>query len=82
VFTGHSAVSFALALPKDGKLVACDISQEYMDIAKKYFEEAGVDNIIEPRVGNAVDTLDKMITDGEKDYDFAFIDADKVSFYI
>jgi caffeoyl-CoA O-methyltransferase len=78
VFTGYSSLSVALALPDDGRIVACDISEEYTSIAKRYWAEAGVEDKIDLRIGPALKTLDKLIAaDEERQYDFAFIDADK-----
>jgi predicted O-methyltransferase YrrM len=78
VFTGYSSLVVALALPSEGKVVACDVSTEYTDIAKPFWEEAGVADKIDLRIGPALDTLDSLIQNGESgDYDFAFIDADK-----
>ena len=77
-FTGYSALTVARALPADGRLIACDISEEWTSIGKKYWQEAGVENKIELRIGPAVDTLDKLIEAGHSEtFDFAFIDADK-----
>lgn len=77
-FTGYSALATALALPDDGKVVACDISEEYTNVGKPFWKEAGVDHKIDLRIGPAADTLQKMIDAGEAGtYDFAFIDADK-----
>ena len=80
-FTGYSALSVALALPEDGRLVACDISEEFTSRAKPYWEEAGVARKIDLRLGPALETLDALIADGESGaFDFAFIDADKVNY--
>ncbi len=80
-FTGYSSLSVALALPADGKLVACDISEEYTAIARRYWAEAGVAERIDLRLGPAVETLDALIADGGSGaYDFAFIDADKTNY--
>jgi len=77
-FTGYSALAVALALPKKGKLVACDISDEYTQIGVPFWEEAGVAKKIDLRLGPAKKTLNKMIKKGEVGkYDFVFIDADK-----
>ena len=77
-FTGYSALAVALALPDDGKLVACDISEEYTKIGVPFWERAGVSDKIDLRIAPASETLDKMIAAGETgSYDFAFIDADK-----
>ncbi|MDA0306398.1 MAG: class I SAM-dependent methyltransferase [Proteobacteria bacterium] len=80
-FTGYSALSVALHLPENGRLVACDISEEFTNRAKPYWREAGVDGKIDLRIGPALDTLDALIEAGEKaTFDFAFIDADKVNY--
>lgn len=76
-FTGYSALAVALALPEKGQVVCCDVSKEYTDLARGYWEEAGVAPKIELRLGPAVETLDRMIAGGEPAFDFAFIDADK-----
>jgi caffeoyl-CoA O-methyltransferase len=78
VFTGYSSIAVALALPSDGKLIACDISDEYTQVASRYWKEAGVTNKIELRLGPALKTLDALIADGAAgSFDFVFIDADK-----
>ena len=78
VFTGYSSLCVARALPDGGRLVACDVSVEYTDIARRYWERAGVDDKIDLRLGPAMETLDAMISQGESGtFDFAFIDADK-----
>ena len=80
-FTGYSTLSVALALPEDGQIVACDISQEFTPRAKPYWQEAGVAGKIDLRLGPALETLDALITDGESGaFDFAFIDADKENY--
>ena len=78
VFTGYSALSVALALPADGKVIACDVSEEWTAMARKYWEKAGVGQKIDLRLAPALETLDKLVASGgEGSYDFAFIDADK-----
>ena len=78
VFTGYSSLCVARALPDDGWLVACDISVEYTDIARRFWQRAGVADKIDLRIGPAVETLDRMIDEGGSGtFDFAFIDADK-----
>jgi len=80
-FTGYSALSVALALPADGRLVCCDLSREWTDVARRYWDSAGVADRIELRIGPAIDTLDALLADGGADsFDFAFIDADKPSY--
>jgi len=81
VFTGYSSLATALALPDDGKLIACDISEEFTAVARRYWKLAGVDHKIELRIGPAIETLDRLISSGARDsFDFAFIDADKTSY--
>lgn len=81
VFTGYSALSVALALPPGGRILACDISDEYTRVGKPFWEQAGVTGKIDLVLGPALDTLDARLRDGEAGlYDFAFIDADKVGY--
>jgi len=81
VFTGYSSIAVALALPSDGRLIACDISDEYTQVASRYWKEAGVTNKIELRLAPALETLDALIADGAAgSFDFVFIDADKQSY--
>ncbi|MRW85907.1 SAM-dependent methyltransferase [Pseudoduganella sp. FT26W] len=81
VFTGYSALSVALALPPEGRLVACDISDEYTSVARPFWQQAGVADKIDLRLAPALETLQSLLADGEAGlYDFAFIDADKVSY--
>uniref|UniRef100_A0A023GGI7 Putative o-methyltransferase n=1 Tax=Amblyomma triste TaxID=251400 RepID=A0A023GGI7_AMBTT len=76
VFTGLSALSAALALPPDGVVVGLDNSQEFADIGKPFFKEAGVDHKIDLRIGDAIQSLDALISEGQSgSFDFAFIDA-------
>jgi predicted O-methyltransferase YrrM len=78
VFTGYSSLSVALALPPEGRLIACDKSEEWTSIARKYWIEASVNDKIDLRLGPALDTLDSLLADGAAgSFDFAFIDADK-----
>lgn len=78
VFTGYSALRVALALPPEGRLVACDVSEEYTAIAQRYWQQAGVSDKIDLRIAPAADTLAQLIEAGEANsFDFAFIDADK-----
>jgi predicted O-methyltransferase YrrM len=77
-FTGYSSTRIALSLPPDGSLVCCDISREWTDVARRYWERAGVAGKIELRLGPAMDTLDALLTEGRAGtFDFAFLDADK-----
>jgi len=81
VFTGYSALSVALALPDSGYLLACDVSDEYTKIGRKYWQAAGVAQKIDLQLGLALVTLDRCLAAGESgQYDFAFIDADKTSY--
>jgi len=80
-FTGYSALSVALALPPDGRIVACDVSTDYTDIAGPFWREAGVADKIDLRIAPALETLDALIAEGpDNDFDFAFIDADKENY--
>lgn len=80
-YTGYSALAVALALPDDGELVACDISDEYTKIAREFWEKAGVAHKIRLRLAPALDTLDRLIAaEQEGTFDFAFIDADKENY--
>lgn len=81
VFTGYSALGVALALPEDGCIVACDVSEAYTAIGRRYWEQANVARKIDLRVGPALATLDEMLSAGEAGrYDFAYIDADKSAY--
>jgi predicted O-methyltransferase YrrM len=80
-FTGYSALAVASALPPDGKLICCDVSDEWTRMGRKAWEEAGVADRIDLRIGPAVETLDRLIADGQGgNFDFAFIDADKENY--
>jgi caffeoyl-CoA O-methyltransferase len=81
VYTGYSALSVALALPDDGRIIACDINEEWTSIARRYWREAGVDGKIDLRLGPALATLDGLIASGQgNQFDFVFIDADKTNY--
>ena len=78
VFTGYSSLCIAMALPDDGHIVACDINKDYTDIAQRYWRIAGVADKIELILAPAIQTLDRLLAQGEQGtYDFVFIDADK-----
>jgi caffeoyl-CoA O-methyltransferase len=78
VFTGYSALAVALALPEDGRLLACDISRDYTRVGQPYWQQAGVAHKIELRLAPAIETLDAQLAGGAAEaFDFAFIDADK-----
>ncbi|GAA2105287.1 class I SAM-dependent methyltransferase [Streptomyces albiaxialis] len=78
VFTGYSSLCVARALPKDGRLLACDVSEEWTAIARRYWERAGVADKIDLRLAPAVETLAALPED--QTVDFAFVDADKVGY--
>jgi predicted O-methyltransferase YrrM len=77
-FTGYSALAMALALPADGRIIACDVSEAWTAVARRYWQRAGVVGRIELRLAPALQTLDALIGEGGGgSFDFAFIDADK-----
>lgn len=81
VFTGYSSLSVALALPADGKILACDVSEDFTETARRYWAEAGVADKIDLRIAPAAETLRSLVDAGEAGtFDFAFIDADKPSY--
>ncbi len=81
VFTGYSALAVALALPDDGRILACDISDEYTRVAREYWQRAGVAHKIELVLAPAAQTLVARLAAGDAGtYDFAFIDADKTGY--
>jgi len=81
VFTGYSSLWVAQALPDEGKIVACDVSEEYTAVARRYWKEAGVDHKIDLRLRPALETLDELLAQGgASTFDFAFIDADKSNY--
>ena len=81
VFTGLSSLHVALAMPPEGRLIACDVNAETTAIARRYWREAGVEHKIELRIAPAVETLDSLLHDGAAEsFDFAFVDADKENY--
>jgi len=81
VFMGYSSTWVALALPPGGKLVACDLNEEYTARARRTWSEAGVEDRVELHLGPAADTLDRLLAEGHAgSFDFAFIDADKANY--
>jgi predicted O-methyltransferase YrrM len=81
VFTGYSALVVSLALPPDGRVVACDVSAEFTAIARHYWQKAGVADKIDLHIAPAMETLDQLLAAGEAEtFDFAFIDADKSNY--
>lgn len=80
-FTGYSAMAVASALPAGGELICCDVSEEWTSIARRYWQEAGLDGKIHLQLGPATVTLDHLLTDGAgESFDWAFIDADKLNY--
>jgi len=80
-FTGYSSLAVALALPPEGRLICCDISEEWTSVARRYWSEAGVADRVELRLGPALTTLDGLLAAGAGGtFDFAFLDADKVHY--
>ena len=78
VFTGYSSLCMALALPADGQLIACDINEDYTNIAKRYWQQANVSDKIDLRLAPGLETLEALLSDGEAGkFDFIFIDAVK-----
>jgi caffeoyl-CoA O-methyltransferase len=81
VFTGYSSLWMATALPERGRIVACDVSEEWTSIARRYWKEAGVETKIDLRIAPALGTLDSLMAGGEGgSFDVAFIDADKENY--
>ncbi|XP_048419519.1 catechol O-methyltransferase domain-containing protein 1 [Stegostoma tigrinum] len=81
VYTGYNSLNMALAIPDDGKVIACDISLEYANIGIPYWREAGVEHKIDLRIKPATETLDELLEAGKvESFDFAFIDADKLNY--
>lgn len=80
-FTGYSALSMALALPEGGSITCCDLSEEWTDIARRFWRESGVEHSIDLRIAPALETLDELLANkGKNSYDMAFIDADKANY--
>ncbi len=81
VFTGYSSLCVALALPPDGKVIACDVNAEFTAVARRYWEKAGVTDKIDLRLAPGLETLDQLLAAGQAGtFDFAFIDADKENY--
>ena len=81
-FTGYSALCMASALPDNGQLVCCDMSEEWTAIGKPFWEEAGVAERIDLQLGPAIETMDRLLTDTQKQpFDIIFIDADKTNYH-
>ena len=81
VFTGYSSLVLALALPEDGRIVACDVSEDWTRVARRYWQAAGVAHKIDLRLAPALETLEGLLATGEANsYDFLFLDADKENY--
>lgn len=81
VYTGYSSLAVALALPDDGRLVACDVSDEWTQVARRYWSRAGVAHKVELRLAPALETLTALSASGaDGSFDFAFVDADKQAY--
>jgi predicted O-methyltransferase YrrM len=80
-YTGYSALAVAMVLPADGKLIACDVNDEYTRVGRPFWKEAGVESKIDLRLQPALKTLDDLLKDGQQNaFDFAFVDADKPNY--
>ena len=79
-FTGYSSLSVAAAMPEDGRLICCDVSEEFTAIARRYWAKAGLAGKIELKLGPAVETLDKLLKTEVGRFDLAFVDADKINY--
>ncbi|MGI9517291.1 MAG: class I SAM-dependent methyltransferase [Pirellulaceae bacterium] len=80
VFTGYSSLSMALAIPDDGSIIACDVSDEWTRIARRYWQQAGVDHKIDLRLAPALETLETLQLADQDSFDLIFLDADKVNY--
>ncbi|MGE0882484.1 MAG: class I SAM-dependent methyltransferase [Blastocatellales bacterium] len=81
VFTGYSSLCTALTIPANGRIYACDVSEEWTSVARRYWDEAGVADKITLKLAPAIETLDALLADGHAGtFDFAFIDADKANY--
>jgi predicted O-methyltransferase YrrM len=80
VYTGYSSLCIAMSIPEKGRVVACDVSREWTDIARRYWRRAGVEDKVELHLVPAKQTLKKLIEEGTTTFDFAFIDADKKNY--
>ncbi len=80
-FTGYSSTAMALALPPDGRIVCCDVSEEFTAVARRTWAAAGVEDRVDLRLAPALETLEQLLaTDGPGSFDLAFIDADKTNY--
>lgn len=80
-FTGYSSLAMAQSIANDARIIACDISEQWTSVARRYWQQAGVAEKIDLRLAPAVDTLDSLLENGqERSFDFVFIDADKTNY--
>jgi predicted O-methyltransferase YrrM len=82
VYTGYSSLCIGLALPRDGRVIACDVNRQWTDMARRYWRKAGVEGKIELHLGPAQQTLEILLEREVDTFDFAFIDADKINYDI
>jgi predicted O-methyltransferase YrrM len=80
VYTGYSSLCIGLALPRDGRVIACDVNRQWTDMARRYWRKAGVEGKIELHLGPAQQTLEILLEREVDTFDFAFIDADKINY--
>jgi len=80
VYTGYSSLCIGMSIAEEGRVVACDVSREWTDIARRYWRKAGVEDKIELHLAPAKQTLESLIEEGAAGFDFAFIDADKKNY--
>ena len=81
VFTGYSTLCMAMAIPDDGRIIACDVSEEWTNIGRRYWQKAGLEHKIQLHLAPASETLDNLLQAGRAGtFDFAFIDADKENY--
>lgn len=81
VFTGYSSLAVAQALPEDGRIIACDVSEEWTSVARQYWAEAGMAHKVDLRLAPGQETLNELLREGERGtFDFAFLDADKAGY--
>ncbi|MBX7131770.1 MAG: class I SAM-dependent methyltransferase [Fimbriimonadaceae bacterium] len=81
VFTGYSSLGVTLAMGPEGRTVACDVSEEFTAVARRYWADAGIAGQIELHLAPGMDTLSSLITSGSEPFDFMFIDADKANYH-
>jgi len=80
-YTGYASLWMALAMPTDGKIISCDLSEAWTNVGRRFWEQAGVSDRIDLRLAPALETLDRLLADGAAgSFDFVFIDADKVNY--